>query len=519
MMDSEKYECGKHIDNLDFVIAIFIALAGILYYYSYYNRGLNLLDEGYLLDPIMRVYEGEIPYRDFHHFYTPGSFYLFAALFKLTKPDLLVIRRSWILIHVLTGILAYLAARKVSSRMFAVVVMLVILIAPGVWHKSFFVFFPVLLVWLIFKYIERPSAQLAFLAGIGVALSFLFRQDVGIYAAVSFAALAIWRKNLEERQSVFLDMRWFVAGVSLLLAPFFAYFIVKCGKSIFSDLFMAGYIGTKANWLPFPPLWPIWNGGVVNTLFDKIFYLPFVIYGTGLVLLVKYRRDIKHDLRLSKLFFAMSLGLLILLELKNRTDIAHFFQVMPLGCITAAGVLSKFAENNRRILLSVIMALLMGWIAIVGLLDPASGSIAMMKGNDYALLEKRARVFISKDNAITLKETLEYLRKNVPSNAEYVWAVPDIPMVYFLIGKKNPTKYELLRLGVSSTEESQERIVQDIKEKKVRWIVLNTNEACDNIPRRRFKVFSPTIYKYIQLNYKRIAVFGNFEVLKRGRLY
>src|SRR6185312_9484979 len=40
-------------------------------------------DEGIVLQGAERILRGEVPYRDFFSFYTPGSFYLVAGLFKI----------------------------------------------------------------------------------------------------------------------------------------------------------------------------------------------------------------------------------------------------------------------------------------------------------------------------------------------------------------------------------------------------------------------------------------------------
>lgn len=126
----------------DLLIVITFVVLSLCYYLSYYDRGLNLLDEGYLLDPIMRVYRGELPYRDFHHFYSPAGFYLFSFLFKLTGANLLAVRLFWVVIHVVSVVFFYLSSRKISNSVLACLATVTFIAAPGVWHKSFFCIFP-----------------------------------------------------------------------------------------------------------------------------------------------------------------------------------------------------------------------------------------------------------------------------------------------------------------------------------------------------------------------------------------
>src|SRR5262244_1605743 len=51
-------------------------------------------DEGIILQGAERILHGEVPYRDFFSFYTPGSFYLIALLFSVFGDSFAVARIS-----------------------------------------------------------------------------------------------------------------------------------------------------------------------------------------------------------------------------------------------------------------------------------------------------------------------------------------------------------------------------------------------------------------------------------------
>jgi hypothetical protein len=42
-------------------------------------------DEGIILQGAERILRGQVPYRDFFSFFTPGSYYLLALLFKILR--------------------------------------------------------------------------------------------------------------------------------------------------------------------------------------------------------------------------------------------------------------------------------------------------------------------------------------------------------------------------------------------------------------------------------------------------
>ena len=81
-----------------------------------YNRGFNLLDEGFVLHVAERVLQGQVPYRDFFTQLTPGAFLALAAVFKVTGPSVIVGRWVTVLIGLLITALLYLSGRRILSR-------------------------------------------------------------------------------------------------------------------------------------------------------------------------------------------------------------------------------------------------------------------------------------------------------------------------------------------------------------------------------------------------------------------
>ncbi|MGD9141185.1 MAG: hypothetical protein PVJ42_06545, partial [bacterium] len=63
----------------------------LVYFLSFVKYGLPY-DEGYLLDGVERVMEGQVIYRDFHHTYAPGRFYLIGAAFGIAGKHIYVER-------------------------------------------------------------------------------------------------------------------------------------------------------------------------------------------------------------------------------------------------------------------------------------------------------------------------------------------------------------------------------------------------------------------------------------------
>ena len=95
-------------------VALF-AIAWVWPFFSYCFLGGQ--DEGIILQGSARILRGEIPYRDFFSFYTPGSYYLYAGLFKVFGISLLVARGMLLAYAALFSLLTYLLARRACSRL------------------------------------------------------------------------------------------------------------------------------------------------------------------------------------------------------------------------------------------------------------------------------------------------------------------------------------------------------------------------------------------------------------------
>src|SRR5262245_52130674 len=108
---------GRSFGN---VVGLLVVILSLAYFGMLAPYGLELADEGHLVHQIYRTYLGQIPYIDFHTGYTPGVYYLNAALFALFGPNLLVVRLCLAVINGLSiGCLYWVGRRLGASRIAA----------------------------------------------------------------------------------------------------------------------------------------------------------------------------------------------------------------------------------------------------------------------------------------------------------------------------------------------------------------------------------------------------------------
>ena len=102
--------------HAELVTCTAVLLVSLFHLGRVYNRGFNLLDEGFVLHVAERVMQGQVPYRDFFTQLTPGAFLALAAVFAVTGPSVLAGRWVTVVIGLLITALLYLGGRRVLSR-------------------------------------------------------------------------------------------------------------------------------------------------------------------------------------------------------------------------------------------------------------------------------------------------------------------------------------------------------------------------------------------------------------------
>lgn len=102
-------------------LALLVFLASFFYLFLFRRYTVMDPDEGIILQGAERILRGQVLYRDFFSFFTPGSYYLLALLFKALGSSILVARSWLVCLGSTLSVLTYLLARRVVSRWVALV--------------------------------------------------------------------------------------------------------------------------------------------------------------------------------------------------------------------------------------------------------------------------------------------------------------------------------------------------------------------------------------------------------------
>src|SRR5215475_10976047 len=175
-------------------IALLIFLLTASYLFLFRRFSTMDPDEGIILQGAQRILRGEVLYRDFFSFFTPGSYYLLAALFKTFGNSLIVARTALVVFGGVFSVVTYLLARRVCRRSSALTVACIVSLTSLPYrfmalHNWDSTLWACLAIYCCVRLIETPTPRItwAFAAGTFTSFTFLFEQSKGAGLAVGLA--------------------------------------------------------------------------------------------------------------------------------------------------------------------------------------------------------------------------------------------------------------------------------------------------------------------------------------------
>jgi hypothetical protein len=455
------------------VIPLLIFLFSVAYLCMFRRYTSLEPDEGIVLVGAERILRGEVPYRDFFSFYTPGSFYLVALVFRIFDDSLVVARISLAIAGAACSVVTYLLSRRVCPRGVSLFAAGLATIAGLpyrflVLHNWYSTALACLALYTAVRLLETRKAAWAFAVGSLASMTILFEQSkgAGLCLGLALGFLTLWTVGRESVPSRLESLGLF-SGLAWPFFLTFAYFGAQHASGIMvQDWLWPLHHYTQANRVPYG--YQNWSDTVRDTIFHsgpvwlrivKVLLVSpgFVVPAVPLVavgLLVYWTLQMRRRKAPSEkygyyiLTCSVLFGLLVSV-LIVRADIIHFMYLAPLLYLALAWMVGsgdfdgQVLATMRPLLIAYVGVAfgLMGWVV----LTTATGAKVQIETKRGAI---RTR---NKDKVI------EYMQAHVvPGDKVFVY--PYLPLYYYLTGTRSASRYDYFQPGLNTSDQAQEII-------------------------------------------------------------
>jgi hypothetical protein len=515
------YRPEDSIGELLIALLVFSSTCLFLYLFRDYTNLDG--DEGIVLQCAQRILNGQVPYRDFFSFYTPGSCYSIALLFKLFGDNILVARTELVLCGGLFSVFTYLLARRVSSRWSALsatfIASLTCLPARFMvthWDSTALAYVGL---YCAVLWTESRRRLWAFAAGLCASLTCLFQQytGFGLLLGLVVGGLIIARRtrtsNSHSTQTAF-------AALCGLLWPFvliFGYFVTAHGaRDMVRDWLwpLFHYSATNKTSYGYSPVGlaaiELWSAGwsarlVLFITIGPLLLIPLLPVVAAAIFarfafMKKQQEMPEQRWAYWVICSAVLCGLLVAVLLTQRADFIHLAYLAPLLYLVLAWVVDGL--HIRSSLWGSIMPVVMGYV----LLSSTAFGLAMLSESLHAhhkVYTRRGEI-----RADDADHSLEYVQANVKPG-ERMFIYPYEPLYYYLIGTVSPTRFDFLERGMHTPEQFQESL-RALMTDQTRVVLFETSVAeklartSPNTPLKLFSAEDP-IEEYILRHYRTCA--------------
>ncbi|MCU1339951.1 MAG: hypothetical protein JWO19_5532 [Bryobacterales bacterium] len=477
---------------------------------------LALNDEGIYLDGGLRVLHGQVPYKDFFSLTGPGTFALEAASFRMFGTTLAAGRMPAVGdIAVLTACLFWLVSKLGNSMTaaFAAFTYLAFatlgetaVVANHRWDSSGWA---VLAATLIIAAAENPSARLSiwisFAAGIAGGIAAWCTPPVALAIAALGACLVIYRAT----RRLFAA---YAGGVAAMLAIGILWIASTGALSAMLDSLLwsaSNYSGPNRTW------YGSVTGGYANLLrgtspdqtATSILLLIFLTLPATLPFLSAIWLWKRPSMGVA---FLLAFGFALILSTYPRWDLGHLTLVSAPSYALAAALIARSSFPRASAIRKAV--------ALIVLI--AAGScltVSIQQRLRETLRETtRASGVGSVHGQKADLDTLAMIQARVtPSDTIFVF--PYRPLLYFVTGAHNPTRYSFLQPGMFSEKDESEAL-SELRAHPPRWVFYTqvSPQAYLRIwpssdPRR---LQMPGIEAFVRENYQRREEWADFQLME-----
>ena len=433
-------------------------------------------DEGIILQGAQRIVHGQVLYRDFFSFFTPGSYYLLALLFKVFGSSMLVARTALAAYGAFFSVFTYLLARRVCSRWVALAAAYLVTWTCLPWrfmilHNWDSTLWACATVYCAVWLLQAPRWGWALATGSFASLTVLFEQSKGAGLVLGLG-LGLLLLVLFARSTLRLSRRdWVTLGIGLAwpFALTIAYFAAHHAlPAMLADWFWPLHNYSIVNSVPYG--YQDWSDearmrlygsgswlvrGIALFTVSPCFLLP-VLPIIAIMLLIYWLLEVKRE-RLAVdraayyILVCSSIVGLLFSVLISRADIIHFVHLTPLLYLVLAWVMDG-TDVRGQLMRSIRPLVSLGILITFTTLGMA---FLVRIRSAKTVIETRRGVVLAKSS----DDILAYVQTQVPAGSR-ILVYPYLPLYYYLTATFNPTSFDYLQPGMHTHQQEQEVIHQ-----------------------------------------------------------
>jgi 4-amino-4-deoxy-L-arabinose transferase-like glycosyltransferase len=444
-------------------------------------------DEGIILQGAQRIVQGQVLYRDFFSFFTPGSYYLLALLFKVFGSSMLVARTALAVYGAFFSVFTYLLARRVCSRWVALAAAYLVTWTCLPWrfmilHNWDSTLWACATVYCAVWLLQAPRWGWALATGSFASLTVLFEQSKGAGLVLGLGLGLILLVLFARSTLRLIQGQWVTLGIGLAwpFALTLVYFAAHHGlPAMLADWFWPLQNYSKVNSVPYGYMnWSdqsrerLFGSGpwlvraIASFTVSPGFLLP-VLPIIAIVLLIYWLLKVKREkLAVDRaayyiLVCSSILGLLFSV-LISRADILHFAYLTPLLYLVLAWVMDGADVRGQLIRFTrplVSLGILITFTAL-------GMAFLVRTRNAKSVIETRRGLILGRSS----DPILEYVQAHVPAGAR-ILVYPYLPLYYYLTATSSPVPYEYLQPGMHTPEQEQE-VIRDVSQDRTAVVLL-----------------------------------------------
>ncbi len=479
-----------HIGRNTYVFLLIIILIQLLLHFSVLSN-YYFGDEGYHLTYAWLINKGEVIYRDFFSFHSPGTAFALALFFKLFGTSLAIARLLVTLVQMGTTVLIFIMAKKLYDEKTALLssAVFVVIEVPfwGIWvlTEPFMTFSTVLAAFFLYAYyFENKKIEFLLAAGFFLGLALFFKQTAVLALAMFFLYTLIQNKGNAKHQRL-KESAVFLAGCAIVPLLLFSYYMrLGALQDLIYGLITFNFFVVK---------------GSTILMYPSILSIPHIvlIFGPAVYFLLS-KKDPKNSFLLIWLFA----GFLDAFHAMYYNY--HMFPALPPASIMMGCLIIHFFEAGNKFMKTKpperrpLYAEPINFIAVLVIV-----TLATFAAQDILLFS------IEKNAGIQLHmQIAEYVKARTNEN-ETIFAAPFLMGIHFF-SEREPASFYILIVYNGINDEITNRILDDLERGKTRYVVYAPPPDAKNLYKNEKGLlrFLERFESYLKQNYVVEKEFG-----------